>query len=73
MRNFVTVPEPDYLLAMKILALRPGTEDEDDAKFLIGHLKLDAIEDVLEIVANYYPKKQVKAETRAWLEEYFCG
>ncbi len=67
----VTVPEPDYLLAMKILALRPETEDENDAKFLIKHLNLKSQAEVLEIVAEYYPHKQVKPQTEAWLDGFF--
>ena len=67
----VTVPEPDYLLAMKILALRPDTEDENDAKFLVNHLKLKSKEEILKIVAEYYPHKQVKAQTEAWLDGFF--
>jgi len=67
----VTVPEPDYLLAMKIMALRPETEDESDAIFLIRHLELRNKEDVLNIVSEYYPKKIVKPRTIVWLEGYF--
>jgi DNA-directed RNA polymerase subunit F len=67
----VTVPEPDYLLAMKILALRPETEDENDATFLIEHLKITSKDDVLKIVADYYPKKEVSTRTRVWLDEFF--
>ncbi len=67
----VTVPEADYLLAMKIMALRPETEDENDADFLIKRLGLHARSDVLGIVAHYYPKKEVKPRTIAWLDEYF--
>ena len=68
----VTVPDADYLLAMKILALRPETEDEKDAEFLIEHLALNDVNDVLTIVAGYYPSKTIKADTMHWLEEYFA-
>ena len=67
----VTVPEPDYLLAMKILALRPQTEDENDAMFLIKKLGLEDKNAVLKIVADYYPRKEVKPSTIVWLDEYF--
>jgi hypothetical protein len=69
----VTVPESDYLLAMKVLALRPQTEDENDAIFLIKQLGLDNKNDVLQLVADYYPKKEVSAKTLVWLEEYFSN
>ncbi len=67
----VTVPEPDYLLAMKVLALRPGTEDESDAKFLIDRLQLMSADDVLKIVADYYPNKEIKTRTIVWLDGVF--
>lgn len=67
----VTVPEPDYLLAMKILALRPGTEDENDARFLIDRLNMRSSDDILNIVAEYYPDKEVKPRTLVWLEGVF--
>ena len=65
----IFAPTADYLLAMKILALRAESYDADDAAFLIERLKLHKLEDVLEIVANYYPKKIVKPETIFQLEE----
>lgn len=67
----VTVPESDYLLAMKILALRAETEDENDAMFLIKELGLDSKSAVLKIVADYYPRKEVSPKTVTWLDEYF--
>jgi len=67
----VTVPDPDYLLAMKMLALRPDTEDENDATFLIEHLGLKQPSEVLEIIDGYYPKKEVKIGTILWLNNFF--
>ena len=59
--NFkVYVPTADYLLAMKVLALRAESFDAEDVEFLIKHLNLKKMEDVLKIVADYYPKKIVK-------------
>jgi len=68
----VTVPDADYLLAMKMLALRAETEDENDAIFLIKKLKLERKDEVLSIVADYYPKKEVSAKALVWLDEYFA-
>lgn len=68
----VTVPEADYLLAMKMLALRSDTEDENDAEFLIARLGLKSSQEVINIVADYYPKKEVKLKTVFWLNEYFA-
>lgn len=67
----VTVPEPDYLLAMKLLSLRPESEDENDADFLIKKLGIKTKDEVLNIVADYYPNKVVAARTSTWLDEYF--
>ncbi len=67
----VFAPVPDYLLAMKVLALRAESFDAADAKFLIKSLELKTIQDVLQIIANYYPKKAVKPETIFQLEEIF--
>ena len=65
----VFVPESDYLLAMKILAARADTSDLDDIRFLIGDLEIKTVEEAIEIVQNYYPRKEIKTETRFLLEE----
>lgn len=67
----VFVPEGDYLLAMKILALRPDSMDAGDVDFLAKHLSLKTSSDALKIVRNYYPKKEVKLSTIEWLRDYF--
>jgi hypothetical protein len=65
----VFVPEKDYLLAMKVLAARSDTRDLEDIEFLLSHLELEDVEQVTEIVRNYYPRKNVKPETIFLLEE----
>lgn len=67
----VFVPSADYLLAMKVLALRAESFDTEDAEFLIRHLDLQTTEDVLKIIADYYPNKVIKTETIFQLEEIF--
>ena len=67
----VTIPQPEYLLAMKVLALRPDTEDENDTDFLIRRIGLKNPGEVLDIVADFYPKKVVKDEVVLWIENYF--
>ncbi len=67
----VFVPVADYLLAMKILAMRAESYDADDVKFLINRLDLKNVEEVLKIVAAYYPGKTIKPETVFQLEEIF--
>lgn len=65
----IFVPESDYLLAMKVLAARADTSDLDDIIFLVKDLELKTVEEIFAIVQNYYPRKQIKAETRFLLEE----
>jgi hypothetical protein len=67
----VYVPTADYLLAMKVLASRANTQDRSDIEFLINELKLEKIEQVLEILSEFYPNKKVKPESRFLLEEIF--
>ncbi len=67
----VFVPTADYLLAMKVLAMRAESFDAADVEFLIKRLELKKIEDVLKIAADYYPKKEIKPETEFQLEEIF--
>ena len=67
----VHVPEPDYLLAMKALAGRVDTHDRDDVAFLIRELRLQSAAEVSQIVAHYYPRKQIKPEVQAFIEELF--
>lgn len=65
----VFIPDPRYLLAMKILAARADTSDLDDIRFLIEHLDVKTSEQAVAIVQNYYPNKTVKPETVFVLEE----
>ena len=67
----VFVPAPEYMLAMKILAARVESFDLEDLWFLIDELELPTVEDVLQIVENYYPNKIIKPESRFLLEELF--
>jgi hypothetical protein len=65
----IFVPEADYLLAMKVLAARADTSDLEDIEFLLEKLQLKTVDEVLEKVADFYPHKQIKAETVFLLEE----
>ena len=67
----VTIPDAKYLLAMKMLALRPNTEDEGDAIFLIGKLGIESREQAIELVKGFYPKKEVKPGLILWLDDFF--
>src|SRR4051812_28003384 len=67
----VLVPEPDYLLAMKLLSLRPATFDENDVEFLLQKLEITSAEDALSVIRDYYPNKEIKPVMLLWLEKYF--
>lgn len=69
----VFVPTADYLLSMKVLALRAESFDTEDVIFLINHLRLQNTDEVFQIVADYYPQKDIKPETKFQLEEIFVN
>jgi hypothetical protein len=67
----IFIPEPDYLLAMKAIAARAETFDQNDVKTLIGLLGLTSPAQVFEIVEKYYPSQQIKPATQYFIEELF--
>lgn len=62
---------PEYLLAMKCLAMRLGQEfqDEDDVRFLIRYLNLENFEQVVEVICQYYPKDKFPQKTFYAIQE----
>jgi hypothetical protein len=73
----LTMPVPEYLLAMKCMASRiGGTEGEQsdipDIVFLIRHLKLNSAKAVIELVARYYPENQIAIKTQYLIEGLFA-
>lgn len=71
----VMVATPQYLLAMKCLAMRLGAEfhDEEDVRFLIRYLNLTDYNAVLDIVTQYYPLERIPQKTLYALEEILEG
>jgi hypothetical protein len=72
----VTMPVPEYLLAMKCMASRLGGtvgehSDLPDIRFLIKHLGLKAPQDVLDLVAKYYPENRIPVRTQYVIEGLF--
>lgn len=72
----LTMPVPEYLLAMKCMAARIGgttgeQSDVPDITFLIRHLGLKSAREVLDIVAQYYPANQVPVKTQYLIEGLF--
>jgi hypothetical protein len=68
----VLVPSPEYLLAMKVLASRANTKDAEDIELLIRELGLQSPAQVLDIVRDYYPHKQVKPAAELLLGDLFA-
>jgi hypothetical protein len=71
----VFVPLPEYLLAMKCLALRLGPEfhDEEDVRYLLRYLNIETADDAVAIVERYYPVDRIPPKTRFALEEILSG
>jgi hypothetical protein len=72
----LTMPVPEYLLAMKCMAARLGgatdePSDVADIIFLIRHLTLKSAKDVLELVGQYYPPNRLPVKTQYLVEGLF--
>ncbi len=67
----VSIARPEYLLAMKCLAMRLGEEfhDEEDVRFLLRYLNLESYPSAIEIIARYYPSERLPHETLDTLRE----
>jgi len=71
----VFVAQPQYLLAMKCLAMRIGAEfhDEDDIRFLLRLLDIRTRERALGVIGQYYPLERLPQKTLYALEELLPG
>jgi hypothetical protein len=67
----VMVALPEYLLAMKCMALRIGTEfhDEDDVRYLLRHLDIRTQDKALAVITKYYPLERFPQKTLFALAE----
>lgn len=65
------IAQPEYLLAMKCLAMRIGAEfhDEADVRYLLRHLDIDSYERAVAVIARYYPVERFPQKTLSALEE----
>jgi len=73
----LTMPTPEYLLAMKCMASRIGAvaseaDDVSDIVFLIRLLKLKSACATMDIVAAYYPKDKVPVKAQYLVEGLFA-
>ena len=67
----VWAPEAKYMLAMKCISARWDTSDRDDVIFLIKFLRLKKAQAVFKIIEHFYPKRQIPAKTKFFVEELF--
>ena len=65
----VSAASPEHLLAMKVLAAR--RRDGDDIRFLVKHLGLSTVEEVLALCVEVFPDEEVPARARLVLEDAF--
>jgi hypothetical protein len=73
----LTMPVPEYLLAMKCMAARiGGTTDEPsdvaDIVFLVRHLQFNSAKEVLDLVGQYYPANRIPVKTQYLVEGLFA-
>lgn len=67
----VFVARPEYLLAMKCVAVRLGEEfhDLDDLRFLLRYLDISTVEEALSVATRYFDERHLLPKTRLVLEE----
>jgi hypothetical protein len=64
----VTTASPRYLLAMKLMAMRFG-EDDEDIEILLEQCDMHVAREALDLLKEMYPSKEPPAKTRFFLEE----
>lgn len=71
----VLVASPDYLFAMKCLAMRigavEGNSDVEDIRALAAELGIHTALEALAVVAKFYPRARISPKTQFGLEEMF--
>ena len=67
----VMTASPEYLLAMKCLAMRLGAEfhDEADIRYLLRFLNIENYQVAINTISKYYPLEQIPQKTLYALEE----
>jgi hypothetical protein len=66
----ITTASAQYLLAMKLMAMRFG-EDDEDIEILLGECELHSADDALELLERIYPFQEPPPKTRFFLEQLF--
>ena len=67
----VMVAQPQYLLAMKCLAMSISAEfhDEDDVRYLLHHLDLQTYAQAVAVIGQHYPLERFPQKTLYALAE----
>jgi hypothetical protein len=69
----VLVPSPQYLFAMKCMAMRPegidGSHDISDIEALAGIAEIPDAKSALELVESFYPSGRIPTKVRFGVEE----
>lgn len=71
----VLTATPEYLLAMKCLAMRLGPEFHDlaDVRYLLRYLNIEAYAAALKVLQSFYPIERFPQKTLYVLEEILTG
>ncbi len=64
----VTTASPRYLLAMKLMAMRFG-EDDEDIEILLRECGVRSAGEALDLLQRMYPYREPPVKTRLFLEE----
>lgn len=69
----VLVASPEYLFAMKCMAMRlgKGDRDKEDIVMLAKLVGLTDVDKALQVVADYYPRNRIEPKTQFGLMEIF--
>jgi len=64
---------PEYIFAMKILAMRTSIETHDirDIWSLIDVIELKTVEDAVDLLRDFYPKKELPRRNKLILKDIF--
>lgn len=67
----IMLAQPEYMLAMKSLAMRIGAEfrDEEDVRYLLRHLDIRDYDRALAVITKYFPLDRFPQKTLYALEE----
>lgn len=71
----IMMAQPEYMLAMKCLAMRLGAEfhDEEDVRYLLRHLDIRSYEKAVATVTRYFPLERIPQKTLYALAELLPG